>query len=145
MQAKNTLVILGRCLYYIALLTFVIFAALAAPGIYSVGFVAVVSVASLALGFDFQDSLADFSVGTVLSILKPSKSCAKCCILLELPFAISRAIQLCLTESWSEVIILSVPKISGGRRNENILSLLREDIPGQGRAFWKTRSLSGLP
>ena len=73
MQAKNTLVILGRCLYYIALLTFVIFAALAALGIYSVGFVTAVSVASLALGFDFQDSLADFSVGAVLLILKPSK------------------------------------------------------------------------
>jgi small-conductance mechanosensitive channel len=73
MQAKNTFVILGQFFYYIALLTLVIVAVSAAFGIYSVGFVTVIGAASLAVGFDLQDSLADFSVGAVLLILKPSK------------------------------------------------------------------------
>jgi small conductance mechanosensitive channel len=60
-------------LCYIALLTFVIIAALSKIGIQTASFIAVVGAAGLAVGLALQGSLANFASGVLMLIFKPFK------------------------------------------------------------------------
>lgn len=60
-------------LCYIALLTFVIIAALSKLGIQTASFIAVVGAAGLAVGLALQGSLANFASGVLMLIFKPFK------------------------------------------------------------------------
>ncbi|UCB52512.1 MAG: mechanosensitive ion channel [Candidatus Zixiibacteriota bacterium] len=60
-------------LTYVALLTFVIIAALAQLGIQTASFIAVVGAAGLAIGLALQGSLANFAAGFLLVIFRPFK------------------------------------------------------------------------
>jgi small conductance mechanosensitive channel len=57
----------------IALMTFVIIAALGTLGVQTASFVAVIGAAGLAVGFALQGSLANFASGIMLIIFKPFK------------------------------------------------------------------------
>ena len=61
-------------LTYIALLTFVVIAALAQVGIQTTSFVAVIGAAGLAIGLALQGSLANFAAGFLMIIFKPFKA-----------------------------------------------------------------------
>jgi small conductance mechanosensitive channel len=61
-------------LAYIALLTFVIIAALAQLGIQTTSFIAVIGAAGLAIGLALQGSLANFAAGFLMIIFKPFKA-----------------------------------------------------------------------
>jgi small conductance mechanosensitive channel len=58
----------------IALLTFVLIAALGTLGIQTASFVAVIGAAGLAVGFALQGSLANFASGVMLIIFRPFRS-----------------------------------------------------------------------
>ncbi|MBD3216859.1 MAG: mechanosensitive ion channel [candidate division Zixibacteria bacterium] len=58
----------------IALLTFIIIAAIATLGIQTASFVAVLGAAGLAVGFALQGSLANFASGVMLIIFRPFKA-----------------------------------------------------------------------
>jgi len=58
----------------IALMTFVIIAALGTLGVQTASFVAVIGAAGLAVGFALQGSLANFASGVMLIIFKPFKA-----------------------------------------------------------------------
>jgi small conductance mechanosensitive channel len=58
----------------IALMTFIVIAALGALGIQTASFIAVIGAAGLAVGFALQGSLANFASGVMLVIFKPFKS-----------------------------------------------------------------------
>ena len=60
-------------LTYIALLTFVILAALGQLGIQTTSFVAVIGAAGLAVGLALQGSLANFAAGFLMIIFRPFK------------------------------------------------------------------------
>jgi small conductance mechanosensitive channel len=72
-DVDKTLVRFGESLCYIALLTFVVIAALATVGIYTTSFVAVVAAAGFAIGLALQGSLANFASGVLMLIFKPIK------------------------------------------------------------------------
>lgn len=57
----------------IALLTFVILAALATLGVQTTSFIAVIGAAGLAIGFALQGSLSNFAAGVMLIIFRPFK------------------------------------------------------------------------
>jgi len=61
-------------LTYIALLTFVVIAALAQLGIQTTSFIAVIGAAGLAIGLALQGSLANFAAGFLMIIFKPVKA-----------------------------------------------------------------------
>lgn len=61
-------------LVYIALITFVIIAALAQLGIQTTSFIAVIGAAGLAIGLALQGSLANFAAGFLMIIFKPFKA-----------------------------------------------------------------------
>jgi small conductance mechanosensitive channel len=61
-------------LVYVALLTFVIIAALAQLGVQTASFIAVVGAAGLAVGLALQGSLANFAAGVLLLIFRPFKA-----------------------------------------------------------------------
>ena len=61
-------------LVYIALLVFVVIAALAQVGIQTTSFIAVIGAAGLAVGLALQGSLANFAAGFLMIIFKPFKS-----------------------------------------------------------------------
>ena len=61
-------------LTYIALLTFVVIAALAQLGIQTTSFIAVIGAAGLAIGLALQGSLANFAAGFLMIIFKPFKA-----------------------------------------------------------------------
>ena len=61
-------------LVYIALITFVILAALAQLGIQTTSFIAVIGAAGLAIGLALQGSLANFAAGFLMIIFKPFKA-----------------------------------------------------------------------
>ena len=69
----ETLVRFSEHLSYIALLVFVIIAALATLGFQTASFVAVIGAAGLAVGFALQGSLANFAAGVLLIVFKPFK------------------------------------------------------------------------
>jgi small conductance mechanosensitive channel len=60
-------------LTYIALLTFVILAALGMLGIQTTSFIAVLGAAGLAIGLALQGSLANFAAGVLMIIFRPFK------------------------------------------------------------------------
>lgn len=66
-----TLVQFIRHLSYIAVLAFVIIAALAKMGIQTASFIAVLGAAGLAVGLALQGSLANFAAGVLMLIFKP--------------------------------------------------------------------------
>ena len=61
-------------LTYIAVLTFVVIAALAQLGIQTTSFIAVIGAAGLAVGLALQGSLANFAAGFLMIIFKPFKA-----------------------------------------------------------------------
>lgn len=58
----------------IALMTFVIVAAISALGVETTSFVAIIGAAGLAIGFALQSSLANFASGVMLIIFRPFKA-----------------------------------------------------------------------
>jgi len=70
-QVDTTLVVFVGNLAYIALLTFVILAALAQLGIQTTSFVAIIGAAGLAVGLALQGSLANFAAGVLMLIFRP--------------------------------------------------------------------------
>jgi small conductance mechanosensitive channel len=70
---EDTLVRFAEHVSYIALLVFVIIAALATLGLQTTSFVVVIGAAGLAIGFALQGSLANFAAGVLLIVLKPFK------------------------------------------------------------------------
>jgi len=73
MRSKTdpTLVTFVGNLIYIALLTFVVLAALAHLGIQTTSFIAVIGAAGLAVGLALQGSLANFAAGVLMMIFRP--------------------------------------------------------------------------
>jgi len=76
MDKKNidpTIVSFVVSLVYIALMTFVILAALGQLGIQTTSFIAVIGAAGLAIGLALQGSLANFAAGFLMIIFRPCK------------------------------------------------------------------------
>jgi small conductance mechanosensitive channel len=72
-KVDATLVSFVRNLSYIALLAFVIIAALNQLGIQTASFIAVMGAAGLAIGLALQGSLGNFAAGVLMIIFKPFK------------------------------------------------------------------------
>ena len=76
MEKRNvdpTLTRFVASLSYIALLTFVILAALGMLGIQTTSFIAVLGAAGLAIGLALQGSLSNFAAGVLMIIFRPFK------------------------------------------------------------------------
>jgi small conductance mechanosensitive channel len=69
-----TLVGFVRNMTYIALLTFVIIAAVAQLGVQTTSFIAVIGAAGFAIGLALQGSLANFAAGVLVMIFRPFKA-----------------------------------------------------------------------
>src|SRR5210317_1324798 len=72
-NVDETLISFVGNLTYIALLAFVIIAALNQLGIQTTSFIAVIGAAGLAVGFALQGSLGNFASGVLLIIFRPFK------------------------------------------------------------------------
>ncbi len=72
-QVDETLTKFMTRLTKIALLTFVILAALTTLGVQTASFIAVIGAAGLAIGFALQGSLSNFAAGVMLIIFRPFK------------------------------------------------------------------------
>jgi len=72
-NTDETLVSFVGSLSYVALLAFVIIAALNQLGIQTASFIAVLAAAGLAIGLALQGSLANFAAGVLMIIFKPFK------------------------------------------------------------------------
>lgn len=72
-KTDETLVKFVRSLCYIAMLAFVIIAALNQLGIQTASFIAVLGAAGLAIGLALQGSLGNFAAGVLMIIFKPFK------------------------------------------------------------------------
>jgi small conductance mechanosensitive channel len=72
-KADETLVSFVGNLSYVALLAFVIIAALNQLGIHTASFIAVLAAAGLAVGLALQGSLSNFAAGVLMIIFKPFK------------------------------------------------------------------------
>jgi small conductance mechanosensitive channel len=70
-KVDKTLVGFAENLSYVALLTFVIIAAVANMGVQTTSFIAVLGAAGLAVGLALQGSLANFASGVLMLIFKP--------------------------------------------------------------------------
>ncbi len=70
-KIDETLVRFVKDLCYVALLTFVIIAAMAQVGIQTASFIALIGAAGLAVGLALQGSLANFAAGVLMLIFKP--------------------------------------------------------------------------
>ena len=73
-KVDRTIVSFVEHLTYIALMTFVVLAALAQLGIQTTSFIADIGAAGLAIGLALQGSLANFAAGFLLIIFKPFKA-----------------------------------------------------------------------
>lgn len=73
-KVDPTIVSFVRHLTYIALLTFIVIAALAQLGIQTTSFIAVIGAAGLAIGLALQGSLANFAAGFLMILFKPFKA-----------------------------------------------------------------------
>jgi small conductance mechanosensitive channel len=73
-QVDSTLRRFVTSLTYIALLAFVVIAALNQLGIQTASFVAVIGAAGLAIGLALQGALANFAAGVLMIIFKPFKA-----------------------------------------------------------------------
>lgn len=72
-KVEQTLIVFVGNLTYIALLVFVILAALGQLGIQTTSFIAVIGAAGLAIGLALQGSLANFAAGVLMLIFRPFK------------------------------------------------------------------------
>ena len=72
-KVDPTLVTFVGNLTYVALMTFVILAALAQLGVQTTSFVAVLGAAGLAVGLALQGSLSNFAAGVLMIIFRPFK------------------------------------------------------------------------
>ena len=72
-NVDKILISFAQNLCYIALLVFVVIAAISKLGINTASFAVVVGAAGLAVGFALQGSLANFAAGVMLIIFKPFK------------------------------------------------------------------------
>ena len=72
-RVDDTLVSFVSSVSYVALMAFVIIAALGQLGVQTASFVAVLGAAGLAVGLALQGSLANFAAGVLLIIFKPFK------------------------------------------------------------------------
>jgi len=72
-KTEATLIKFITSLTKIALLTFVIIAALGTLGVQTASFVAIIGAAGLAIGFALQGSLANFASGVMIVIFRPFK------------------------------------------------------------------------
>ncbi len=72
-KVEDTLISFVASLAYVAMMTFVIIAALGKLGIQTTSFVAVIGAAGLAVGLALQGSLANFAAGVLMIIFKPFK------------------------------------------------------------------------
>ena len=73
-NVDETLISFVGNLTYIALLAFVIIAALNQLGIQTTSFIAVIGAAGLAIGLALQGSLANFAAGVLMIIFRPFKA-----------------------------------------------------------------------
>ena len=73
-NADLTLIKFVASLTKIALMAFVVIAAIRALGVETTSFVAVIGAAGLAIGFAMQNTLANFAAGVMLIIFKPFKA-----------------------------------------------------------------------
>ena len=73
-DADSTLVGFVRSIVYIALLTFVVMAAIAQLGIQTTSFIAVLGAAGFAIGLALQGSLGNFAAGVMMIIFRPFKA-----------------------------------------------------------------------
>lgn len=73
-KADPTIVSFVEHLVYIALITFVVIAALAQLGIQTTSFIAVIGAAGLAIGLALQGSLSNFAAGFLMIIFRPFKA-----------------------------------------------------------------------
>lgn len=72
-QVDPTIVSFVANLIYVALLAFVVLAALGQLGIQTTSFIAVIGAAGLAIGLALQGSLANFAAGFLMIIFRPFK------------------------------------------------------------------------
>jgi small conductance mechanosensitive channel len=72
-KVDETLVSFVTSLSYVAMMTFVIIAAVGQLGVQTTSFVAVIGAAGLAVGLALQGSLANFAAGVLMIIFKPFK------------------------------------------------------------------------
>ena len=72
-KVDETLVSFVTSVVYVALMVFVVIAALGQLGVQTASFVAVIGAAGLAIGLALQGSLANFAAGVLLIIFKPFK------------------------------------------------------------------------
>ncbi|HPQ44675.1 MAG TPA: mechanosensitive ion channel [Syntrophales bacterium] len=72
-RMEETLILFTVKLTYIAVMVFVILAALGQLGIQTTSFIAVIGAAGLAIGLALQGSLANFAAGFLMIIFKPFK------------------------------------------------------------------------
>ncbi len=70
-KVDETLVRFVKDLCYVAMLVFVIIAALAQIGVQTASFIALIGAAGLAVGLALQGSLANFAAGVLMLIFKP--------------------------------------------------------------------------
>ena len=73
-DADSTLIGFVRSIVYIALLTFVVMAAIAQLGIQTTSFIAVLGAAGFAIGLALQGSLGNFAAGVMMIIFRPFKA-----------------------------------------------------------------------
>jgi small conductance mechanosensitive channel len=73
-KADDTLTKFAVSFTKIALMTFVIIAAIGALGVETTSFAAVIAAAGLAIGFALQGSLANFAAGVMLLVFRPFKA-----------------------------------------------------------------------
>lgn len=72
-QVDETLVSFAASVTYVALMAFVIIAALGQLGVHTASFIAVLGAAGLAIGLALQGSLSNFAAGLLMVIFKPFK------------------------------------------------------------------------
>lgn len=72
-KIDRTLSTFSRNLTYVALMTFVIIAALGRLGIQTTSFIAILGAAGLAVGLALQGSLSNFAAGVLIILFKPFK------------------------------------------------------------------------
>jgi small conductance mechanosensitive channel len=73
-NADATLIGFVRSMVYIALLTFVVMAAISQLGIQTTSFIAVLGAAGFAVGLALQGSLGNFAAGVMMIIFRPFKA-----------------------------------------------------------------------
>lgn len=72
-QVEGTIISFVSNLAYIAIMTFVVLAALSKLGVQTTSFIAVIGAAGLAIGLAFQSSLSNFAAGFLLILFQPFK------------------------------------------------------------------------